>query len=107
MSQLNLTYKGKTYNLEYTRRSVRTMESQGFDLNDIGTKPVTTLPALFRGAFLAHHKSLKADLVDEMFDHLKGKDELISVLASMYAEPFTALLDEPTEDEENATWAKV
>ena len=106
MSKLNVTYKGNKYELEYTRKSVRTMENQGFNINDISEKPMTTLPALFRGAFYAHHKALKSDLIDEMFNSMTKKDELIGVLASMYAEPYAELLNDPIENEENATWAK-
>ena len=30
MSKINLTYKDKEYTLEFTRQTVRTIESQGF-----------------------------------------------------------------------------
>ena len=54
--QLRFTYKDKEYCLEFTRRSVETMERNGFIANDIREKPMTTLPALFAGAFLANHR---------------------------------------------------
>ena len=54
--QLTFTYNGKDYVLEYTRNTVRQMENNGFVTNDIDIKPMTVLPALFAGAFLAHHR---------------------------------------------------
>ena len=45
--QLSFTYGDKEYTLEFTRKSVETMERQGFVAEDIRTKPMLTLPALF------------------------------------------------------------
>ena len=45
--QLNFVYNGTEYTLEFTRKSVEQMEREGFVADDIHTKPMTTLPALF------------------------------------------------------------
>ena len=58
MSKIALTYENKEYVLEYSRQSVRTMEAQGFVLNELETKPVTMIPMLYQGAFIKHHKGL-------------------------------------------------
>lgn len=100
MSQIRFTYRGTTYTLEYTRRTVKMLEDQGFVLEDVGTKIMTMLPLLFRGAFYAHHRNLKPDLVDEIFDNMTNKDGLMSKLAEMYAEPYNNLLSEPEEGAE-------
>ena len=102
--QLNFTYEGKEYCLEYTRRSVEQMEKSGFVASDIETKPMTVLPALFRGAFLAHHRFEKTEVIDAMFSKLTNKSELIGKLAEMYNEPIMALVDEPEESEGNLDW---
>ncbi|MCM1545286.1 MAG: DUF5055 domain-containing protein, partial [Ruminococcus sp.] len=57
---------GKEYLLEFTRKSVKTMERQGFRIDEIDSKPMTVLPALFAGAFLAHHKFVKPAVSDEI-----------------------------------------
>ena len=62
--QLKFTYQDKEYTLEYTRRSVEQMEKSGFIASDIQDKPMTVLPALFRGAFLANHRFVKTDIID-------------------------------------------
>lgn len=102
--QLRFTYQDKEYVLEYTRKSVEIMEKKGFVASDIETKPVTVLPALFAGAFLANHKFVKQDVIDEIFSKLTNKTELISKLAEMYNEPILALVDEPDESAGNVDW---
>lgn len=80
------------------------MERQGFNVNDISEKPMTTLPALFAGAFLAHHRFVKRDVIDKIYDSLPNKQDLISKLAEMYNEPIEALFEEPKESEGNVSW---
>ena len=102
--QLKFTYQDKDYCLEYTRRSVETMEKNGFVASDIQNKPMTVLPALFAGAFLANHRFVKSDVIDEIFSKMTNKSELIGKLSEMYNEPIMALVDEPTEAEGNVDW---
>ena len=102
--QLKFTYQDKDYCLEFTRKSVETMERQGFVASDITDKPMTVLPALFAGAFLANHKFIKKEVVDEIFSKMTNKTELIGKLSEMYNEPILALVDEPEETEGNVDW---
>lgn len=102
--QLSFSYKDKEYVLEYTRKSVEMMEKHGFVASDIQEKPMTTLPALFAGAFLANHRYIKQEVVDEIFSKLTNKSELIGKLAEMYNEPLMTLIDEPDEAEGNLSW---
>ena len=96
--KLNFEYKGKEYTLEYTRESIRQMEREGFVAADIATKPMTTLPQLFAGAFKAHHKfDTKQKQIDEIFTMFKSKNALIEKLAEMYAEPIEELMDDTDE----------
>ena len=102
--QLRFTYKDKEYCLEYTRASVVQMEKQGFVASDIQTKPMSTLPTLFAGAFIANHKFVKREVIDEIYEKMTKKDELIGKLAEMYSEPIMALMEEPEENEGNLNW---
>lgn len=102
--QLRFTYQGKQYCLEYTRKSVETMEKSGFVASDIKDKPMTTLPALFAGAFLANHRFVKQEVIDEIFSKMTNKSDLIGKLAEMYNEPIMTLIDEPEEAEGNLDW---
>ena len=102
--QLLFTYQDKEYILEYTRKSVEQMEKRGFVASDITTKPMLTLPALFAGAFLANHRYIKPEIVDEIYKKMNNKDGLIEKLAEMYNEPIMALMEEPEEAEGNVDW---
>lgn len=102
--QLKFTYQDKDYCLEFTRKSVETMERSGFVASDINDKPMTVLPALFKGAFLANHRFVKDEVVNEIFSKMTNKGELISKLSEMYNEPIMALVDEPEESEGNLDW---
>jgi hypothetical protein len=102
--QLSFTYKNKEYVLEYTRKSVEIMEKKGFVASEVETKPMTVLPALFAGAFLANHRNEKPEVIDAIFAKMTNKQELIGKLAEMYNEPIMALVDEPEESEGNLGW---
>ena len=100
--QLKFEYENVSYTLEYTRKSIEQMERQGFLASEIAEKPLSTLPALFAGAFYAHHRFIKRDTVDAIFSKLSNKESLIAKLAEMYNEPIEALFDEPEEG--NVKW---
>lgn len=103
--QLCFTYDGVDYTLEFNRRSILEMEKRGFVAGDVETKPMTTLPALFAGAFLMHHRFVKQATVDEIFANMTNKEDLIGKLAEMYSEPIQALVDEPEKDSaKNVEW---
>lgn len=103
--QLNFMYKDKEYTLEFTRKTVTEMERKGFVASDIVSKPMLILPALFEGAFLAHHRYVKKDIIEEIFDHMTKKEALIEKLAEMYNEPISTLVEEPEEGAEgNVDW---
>lgn len=102
--QLIFEFEDKEYTLEFTRRTVAEMEKKGFVASDITDKPMTTLPALFAGAFLAHHRFVKEDVIDKIYSKLTKKEDLIGKLAEMYNEPIMALVQEPEEDMGNVNW---
>lgn len=101
---INIEFEGVPYTLEFTRKSIEIMERRGFKISDLEEKPVTTFPALFAGAFLAHHKFVKQDIIDKILSRLKNKDTLVGKLAEMYNEPILEMMDEPEESEGNLDW---
>lgn len=103
--QITFTFDGIVYTLEYTRRSVKQMEDEGFVAKDIDERPMTMLPALFAGAFKAHHRNVPREKIDKIYAAMPKKDELIGKLAEMYNEPILALMVEPEESEGNVEWA--
>ena len=101
---INFTYEGKDYTLEFTRRTIRQMEDEGFIARDIDNRPMTLLPALFAGAFKAHHKFVKQETIDAIYANMPNKDKLIEKLAEMYNEPIMSLMTEPEDTAKNVDW---
>ena len=101
------TYADKEYTLEFTRRTIRQMEEEGFNVQEIASKPMTMLPKLFAGAFKAHHKFVKQETVDAIYDAMADKDALIDTLSKMYNEPIASLLSDPEDSKGNLSWKAV
>jgi len=101
---IKFSHDGKDYVLEFTRKSIEMMERQGFSISETTDKPMTMLPTLFRGAFLAHHKYVKAEVIDGLFSKITNREKLFQTLIEMYNEPIVALMNEPEADEGNISW---
>lgn len=107
---ITVTYDKKSYDLEYSRNSVKSMEQQGFVLDQIGDKPMTMVPLLVYGAFMKNHKGIKRSLVDEIYEHIAdkigdGENGFIQTLLEMYADTVNTLTENNSVDEGNvATW---
>ena len=113
-TKITITYNKKSYDLEYSRSSVKQMEQQGFVLNQIGDKPMSMVPLLVYGAFAKNHKGIKQSLMDEIYEHITdkvgndGENGFIRALLEMYAETVSTLTDNTSVDEGNvATWKVV
>lgn len=89
--KIEFAFNGENYTLEYTKRTIRAMEAKGFVAFDVETKPMTVLPTLFAGAFLANHKGLSQEVIDEIYEALDDKEALIAHLGEMYAEQLEKL----------------
>ena len=102
--QIIFSYEGKEYTLEYTRRTIKQMEDEGFVARNIDDRPMTLLPALFAGAFKAHHRFVKPEVIDEIYANMPNKDKLIEKLAEMYNEPIISLMQEPEDTAKIVDW---
>ena len=107
MSKITLTYNKTEYTLEYSRQSVKIMESQGFVLDEVTSKPMTMIPMLFAGAFAKNHRGMKRNLYDEIFDSIVDKTGLVQALIELYADTLSTLTEDSENNEGNVVWAKV
>ena len=106
MSKIVLNYDNKEYELEYNRQSVKMMESQGFVLDEITSKPMTMIPLLFSGAFIKNCKGVKRAVIDDIFECIADKTSLMQALMEMYAETLSTLTDSVGEGNVNWTLVK-
>lgn len=97
MTKISFTFDGKDYCLEYTRKTVKNMEDRGFVAARILEAPMTVLPDLFAGAFLANHKFTDRKVIDAIFDKMQDKKQLVETLTQMYNEPIEALMADGDE----------
>ena len=104
--ELSFTFDGAKYTLAFTRRTVQMLSKQGFKPDMITDQPAIGIPMLYRGAFVVHHRMIKDDLTDRIWDSLKNKSELIGKLLEMYIEPINVLISDPEEEDEekNVDW---
>jgi hypothetical protein len=103
--QINFEYEGKEYTLEFTRESIKQMEREGFLLEDVARKPVSTLPIFFAGAFKAHHRyDAKQKKIEEMFEKFTDKEALFSKLLDMYQYPMEELIDNENNEGNAIAW---
>ena len=107
MSKIKLSYKEKTYTLEFNRRTARIIEENGFKLEEIGNQPNKMIPLLFQGAFLKNHQNIKPTLLDDIYDAQTQKSELIMALANMYGDTVKSLVGDEEDESKNATWELV
>lgn len=104
-TKINLTYKGVPYTLEYDRMSVKTIEANGFDINEFVSKPLNSIEMAFAGAFIKNHRKIKQSLVNEIYDKCPKKEDLIQALIQMIQETYETLFEDAEPDDEgNASW---
>lgn len=96
---------GQHYVLEYNRESIEILESQGFRINEMVSKPMTMLPLAFQGLFYKNHKYIKKAYVEDCFNRFKNKTALIEKIGEMIAETYESLTSDNKEDDsKNIDW---
>lgn len=83
--RIHFMYKDKEYCLEFTRTTIKRMEAKGFVVADVLNKPMSMLPELFAGSFLANHPFTRGKEIDEIYEQFDDKGELLNTLAEMYS----------------------
>lgn len=109
VNPIRFEYDGESYELFFTRRTVRQMELDGFRTENLKDQTINTVLDLFAGAFQAKHKFVKRDKIEKIYDALRKKgtsknedgetETLIERLLKLYREPYEVLLED--KDDEN------
>lgn len=100
--RLTNTETKDTYILEFTRESVKHSQRNGFNIDEIDTKPMIAVPDLFYYAFRAHHRNITHEKTDKiLFEDLGGlQDGMLERLVKLYYVPFESLLNVSENDDE-------
>lgn len=106
--EIKLNYKGTEYTLTYNRMAVKIIENQGFELEKFSKQPMTMIELVFSGAFLANHRKVSQNVIDEIYHSCPNKQGLIDNLTTMITDCYNSLTEEPKDgDEGNVTWEVV
>lgn len=100
---------GEEYTLDFDLDSVRFAEAQGFEWDELPTKPGTMIPILWFSAFRRYHKRVSRKDADDMLLKIGGFNKKLSdKLAALYFQALSGIIstdDEENEDEvKNADW---
>lgn len=103
-TKIKFVYKDVPYVLEYNREVIKQLESAGFNAQEFMKTPATSVELAFKGSFIKNHRNTKEKLMDEIYSHMKNKDELISTLITMIGETYDTLFENSEDDEGNIDW---
>ena len=91
----------ETYELDFSRDSIRFAEQRGFKVDEVTDYPVTKFPEIFFYAFRMHHKNLSRTQTDELYEKLGGyTPKFLERLIMLYNQ--AALANNIVEDEDAA-----
>ena len=82
-TKINLTYNDVPYTLEYDRMSIKTLEANGFSIDEFVKKPMSNIELAFAGAFIKHHRKTKQETIDEIYAKCRDKNKLVEALVKM------------------------
>lgn len=99
---IKLKANGKEYILEYDRETITYIEKMGFSLEKYSSQPMTMYPLLFKGAFYKHHKFVKEQEKEELYNNIRNRSKLMNALVEMVGEAYEELVKD--NEEGNADW---
>lgn len=106
--QIKFTIDGVDYTLEYTPRSVRKMEENGFNFAEMESHIVNVPYDLFRGAFISRHNYVPVEKRDEIYEVLESvngsNQNLLECLSEMLKDELEYIVSKPKG---NVGWTMV
>lgn len=88
-----------TYELDFSRDSIRFMEGNGFKVDEVGDFPVTNIPLLFYYAFRKNHRSMARNQTDKLLEKMGGlTPKILERLVSLYNQ---AAMSNNVQDDED------
>lgn len=98
---------GKTYELDFSRESVKFAEARKFELDDVLRFPATKVPELFFYAFRKNHKKIARDKTDKLLEDMDGlPTKMLGRLTQLYSQAaltHVLVLDEDAEKNTKVT----
>lgn len=93
----------KSYELGFTRESIKELEKNGFSVRDAQDEKVSAILLLVEGAFKTYQPDITDEEIWEVWGKLPQKDSLYPAIIELFQEPIK-MLDNPDEKKGNASW---
>lgn len=103
---IKISKDGKEYLLEYDKETIMIMEKKGFNIQTVDEQAMNMYPLIFQGAFLKNHKYMKSTEINEIFDNISNRRELMSKLMEMIADQYQSLMGD-NGDKGNLGWESI
>jgi hypothetical protein len=103
---IKISKDGKEYILEYDKEAIVIMEKKGFNLQNVDGQTMNMYPLIFQGAFYKNHKYMKSAEIDEIFNNISNRRELMSKLMEMIADQYQELIGD-NGDKGNLGWESI
>lgn len=104
--RITLNSTGETYELDFSRDSVKFAEMHDFELDNVTRFPATKIPEFFYYAMRKNHKGLSRTKTDDIFDEIGGvTGKMLGRMIALYNQ--AALSHVITSDEDYEKNAKV
>ena len=95
---------GVSYELDFSRDSVRFAENRGFEIDTVVKFPVTKIPELFYYAFRKNHKNVAKSQTDALLDRIGGlTGQMLERLIQLYNQAALTHIIASDEDAEKNT----
>lgn len=83
--RITLNDTDDTYELDFSRESVKFAEMHGFELDNVTRFPTTKIPEFFYFAMRKNHKGLPRTKTDDIFEKIGGvSGKMLSRLIALY-----------------------
>lgn len=108
MSAITFRDGDKEYTLEYSVKSISSIEKSGFDYSKIEIFPGTMYPLFVYGAFLKHHSGITVEKAMEVFNKLRPHSKAKEALMKMYSDTLAEMagVDDGEDEKENPNWVQ-
>lgn len=102
--EMEFEYNNVHYKLGFNKSTVRQLEQRGFDATKLQNLPATMIQLLWQGAFLKNHKRTPQSTIEDIWNHLENRNDVIIKLVELYSEPLAGIvedLEDTGEDSKN------
>lgn len=106
--RITFTKTGETYELDFSRESIKFAEQHNFDIQELSKLPQTRIYELWYYAFRMHHRKMSKQQTDKLLEEIGGiTPSILERLGLLYAQASQSNTIQDEEDFEKNGLATV